>query len=165
MAAVAWHRELVFRLPDADARSSGRPAVRRRRRSARQSRPAPRLAGGARAAYLGVRRIAHDDDAAGKTTRAHRVLDLKELRLASIRLDRPRVSVGCHDPRPFGARHGLRAYFQRRADPRPSGPRVALEALACRGRQTSLYLPPPQRPSSSGPGRRPFTAETRVRFP
>ena len=43
--------------------------------------------------------------------------------------------------------------------------------LACRHRKP-LYISRPfprlcagQRPSSSGPGRRPFTAETRVRFP
>ena len=40
------------------------------------------------------------------------------------------------------------------------------EPLACCSRRSSLYLAvTPRRPSSSGPGRRPFTAETRVRFP
>src|SRR5262249_47609800 len=44
--------------------------------------------------------------------------------------------------------------------------------FACPSRKSSLYVRrvrpsvfPSQRPSSSGPGRRPFTAETRVRFP
>ena len=37
--------------------------------------------------------------------------------------------------------------------------------LPCRGGKTALYVAAPQRPSSSGLGRRPFTAETRVRFP
>ena len=41
---------------------------------------------------------------------------------------------------------------------------VAPAASLPRGKN-ALYVAAPQRPSSSGPGRRPFTAETRVRFP
>src|SRR5436190_23861430 len=57
---------------------------------------------------------------------------------------------------------GLHAQHREMVTPYPVSLRPR---LPCRGEKTALYVAAPQRPSSSGLGGRPFTAETRVRFP
>ena len=88
----------------------------------------------------------------------------------------PRGTASLHsatptpNPSPQGGGEESAAPLQRKRA-RSTCPRSAADAFGrrdacCPPRQTPLYLAALKlRPSSSGPGLRPFTAETRVRFP